>query len=54
MVAIEHHGWWYFIDSTDGQSKETFGMLEAIATARMADAVEGRSAIPLLTIPVSR
>jgi len=21
MVAVEHHGWWYSIDSTDGQSK---------------------------------
>jgi hypothetical protein len=54
MVAVEHHGWWYSIDSTDGQSKETFRILEAIVTARIAYTVERRSAMPVLTVPVSR
>ena len=54
MVAVEHHGWWYSIDATDGQSKETFRIVEAIATARIADTVERRSAMPVLTVPVSR
>jgi hypothetical protein len=53
MAAVEHHGWWYSIDSTDGQSKETFRILEAIVTARIADTVD-RSAMPVLTVPVSR
>ncbi len=54
MVAVEHHGWWYSIDATDGQSKETFRIVEAITTARITDTVERRSAMPVLTVPVSR
>ena len=54
MVAVEHHGWWYSIDATDGRSKETFVILEAIATARLADTVNRGSATPVLTVPVSR
>jgi hypothetical protein len=54
LVAVPHHGWWYWIDATDGQSKETFRLLEAITTARVADTVDGRSRTPVLTVPVSR
>ena len=54
MVAVQRHGWWYSIDSTDGQSKETFQIVEAITTARIADTVEGHAAMPVLTVPVSR
>jgi hypothetical protein len=53
MVAVEHRGWWYSIDSTDGRSKDTFWILEAIMSALIADAADGR-ATPVLTVPVSR
>jgi hypothetical protein len=54
MVAVQHHGWWFSIDGTDGESKQTFRILEALMTARMADSVDGRAAMPVLTVPVSR
>jgi len=54
LVAIEHHGWWFWIDATDDQSKATFRILNVIATARLADTADPRSSTPVLTIPVSR
>jgi hypothetical protein len=54
MVAVKHHGWWYSIDATDGRSKQTFRILEAVLTARIADTVDKRFGMPLLTVPVSR
>lgn len=55
LVAVKHHGWWYSIDATDGPSKQSFRVLEAITSARMADAVDKRAAsLPMLTVPVSR
>ena len=53
MVAVQHHGWWYSIDATDAQSKATFRLIEAVMTARIADASHNRNA-PVLTVPVSR
>jgi hypothetical protein len=54
MVAVEHHGSWFSIDSTDGASKKTFRILEALMTARITDTAVARSAMPVLTVPVSR
>ena len=54
LVAVRHHGWWFWIDSTDARSKATFRMLEAIMTARMADATGRDQGVPVLTVPVSR
>ncbi len=54
LVAIEHHGWWYSIDSTDAASKLTFRVLESLLTARIADTIDRRSALPVLTVPVAR
>lgn len=53
MTAVRHHGWWYSIDGTDAQSKETFRIIEALLTVRMADTID-RSAAPVLTVPVSQ
>ncbi len=53
LVAFRHHGWWFWIDGTDGQSKATFRLIEAIMTSRIADTVSG-SKMPVLTVPVSR
>ena len=52
--AVRHHGWWFWIDSTDAPSKATFRMIEAIMTARMADASGQNHGVPVLTVPVSR
>lgn len=54
LVAVRHHGWWYAIEATDGPSKETFRLLEAISTARLADTVDTRSRTPVLTVPVAQ
>ena len=54
LVAVRHHGWWFWIDSTDARSKATFRMIEAIMTARMADASGRSQGVPVLTVPVSR
>jgi hypothetical protein len=53
MIAVKRHGWWYYIDQTDSRSKITFRLLEALITARMAEATETKAA-PVLTVPVSR
>lgn len=53
MIAIKHHGWWYSIDGTDTESKLTFRVLEALLSARMAEAVDQKGA-PVLTVPASR
>ena len=51
---MKHHGWWYSIGGTDATSKETFLIVEALMTARIAESVAGRAATPVLTVPVSR
>jgi hypothetical protein len=53
MTAVKHHGWWYFIDGTDAESKLTFRILESLMSVRMAEAAEQKAA-PVLTVPVSR
>lgn len=53
LVSVHHHGWWYSIDATDAQSKATFRLIEAVMTARIADASHNRNT-PVLTVPVSR
>ncbi len=54
MVAVRHHDWWYWIDATDQASKETFRVLEALLSVRMAESVAGSGAAPVLTVPASR
>jgi hypothetical protein len=54
LVAVQHHGWWFWIDATDLKSKMMFCLLEAVVTARVADAAQGHSQTPVLTVPVSR
>jgi hypothetical protein len=54
MVAVKHQGWWYWIDATDSASKQTFRILEALLSVRMAESVDRSSAAPVLTVPVAR
>ena len=53
MVAVKHHGWWFFIDGTDTASKLTFRILEALLSVRIAESAAQRG-VPVLTVPVSR
>jgi hypothetical protein len=53
MIAVKQHGWWYFIDATDAESKLTFRILEALMSVRMAESAAQKAA-PVLTVPVSR
>lgn len=54
LVAVEHHGVWFWIDECDSESKQMFRVIESLTTARMADAAHGGSSMPVLTVPVSR
>ncbi|MEM1166832.1 MAG: hypothetical protein AAGI30_11140 [Planctomycetota bacterium] len=53
-VAVEHRGWWYWIDATDVSSKQYFKLLTTLISVRLADSVRGQSRSPVLTIPTSR
>ncbi len=54
LVAVRLHDWWYWIDATDPASKETFRILEALLSVRMAESVAGSGAVPVMTVPASR
>lgn len=54
FVAVRHHGWWLWIDSTDAPSKATLRLIVAIMTAKMADASGPNHGVPVLTVAVSR
>ena len=49
-VAIEHRGWWFFIDERDARSKQSFLILRTLIGMRL-DA-GGQPGAPVLTIPV--
>lgn len=47
-MAIEHRGYWYWIDESDLDSKEIF--LWILLLGNLTDGASGREA-PILTIP---
>jgi len=51
-VAVQHRGWWYYIDDTDLASKRNFQWLEMLFMMRLSDAQRGAQTAPVLTIPV--
>jgi len=52
LVAVRHHGYWFYIAADDGPSKLAFRLLHTLIEIRL---VEGApQTIPTLTIPVSR
>ncbi len=54
MVAVEHHGWWYYIDATDTASKESFRLIQTLVSVRIAESAKADAQLPILTVPVSR
>jgi hypothetical protein len=48
-VAIEYHGHWYYIPSTDKRSKATLGLVQALFNLQLSEPKKGG---PLLTLPV--
>ncbi len=51
-VAVQHRGWWYYVDDTDLASKRTFVQIQMLFLTRLSEAARGTQTAPLLTIPV--
>ena len=51
-VAVQHRGWWYYVDDTDLASKRAFLQIQMLFMTRLTEATRGVQGAPLLTIPV--
>jgi len=51
-VAVQHRGWWYYVDDADLASKRTFLQIQMLFLTRLSEATRGAQPAPLLTIPV--
>jgi hypothetical protein len=51
-VAVQHRGWWYYVDDTDLASKRAFLQIQTLFLTRLTEATRGAQGAPLLTIPV--
>ena len=51
-IAVQHRGWWYYVDDTDLASKRAFMQIQTLFFTRLSEATRGAQATPLLTIPV--
>ncbi len=51
-VAVEHRGYWFYIDDQDIESKRTLGLLTSLV--RLTISAGGAQNVPVLTLPVSR
>ena len=51
-VAVEHHGYWFYVDDDDIESKRTLGLLTSLV--RLSISAGGAQNVPILTLPVSR
>lgn len=51
MVAVQHHGWWFYIDGTDAKSKASFVYLQLLLNMVIEGEADVQS-VPLLTLPV--
>ena len=50
VVSVPFRGWWFYIDSTDSRSKESFRVIKLLVTIRLN--TEGKQQTPVLTVPV--
>ena len=51
-VAVEHRGWWFYVDDADLASKRMFQKIQMLFLTRLSEATRGTQTTPLLTIPV--
>ena len=51
-VAVQHRGWWFYVDDTDLTSKRMFQRIQMLFLTRLSEATRGTQTTPLLTIPV--
>jgi hypothetical protein len=51
-VAVQHRGWWFYVDDADLASKRTFLQIQMLFLTRLSQATHGTQTTPLLTIPV--
>jgi hypothetical protein len=54
LVAVQRHGFWFYIDRTDLRSKSYFRWLQVLITLRLSNPPTGAQLAPVLTVPVSR
>ena len=52
-VAVEHRGYWFYIDETDMNTKLFYKVVRTLWSVTIASVTEKKSA-PVLTLPVSR
>lgn len=51
LTAIQHRGWWFYIDARDARSKQGFMILRTLIGLRLDETLRGQAA-PILTLPV--
>ena len=51
-VAVQHRGWWFYVDDTDLTSKRIFQKIQMLFLTRLSEATRGTQTTPLLTIPI--
>ena len=51
-LAVQHRGWWFYLDDADVASKQIFLQIQILFLTRLSQATRGTQTTPLLTIPV--
>jgi hypothetical protein len=51
-VAVQHRGWWFYVDDRDLASKRMYQRIQILFLTRLSEATRGTQTTPLLTIPV--
>jgi len=51
-LAVQHRGWWYYVDDADLESKQVFQQIQMLFLSAIAEASDSGQAAPMLTIPV--
>ena len=52
-VAVEYHGWWYFIDKTDQPTKRFFHLMTVLWSVTIAESTNKGQKTPILMLPAS-
>jgi hypothetical protein len=51
-VAVQHRGFWYYVDDTDLDAKRAFQAVQILFVSQLTEAARGAQTAPVLTIPV--